>query len=460
MSIEKEETMTTTRMNPTTAETTATELLSTADADADADANTNININTATNGKEEEEVVVTGLRLEAIFHPKFDNERNNNNNNKNGSGSGGGGGDDIRRNMLQRLNLNNPGSSTGTTTTANANTSSAGGNNSGTTSGGGGGDYLEVSLKHSGSLVLWSGSTRYYSKNSSCNEFTRVAEILLRQYFGTNTAATATTAATSSSTTSLCYKECSNFIEEHRYTIAFEVVTGLLGLGDHGQIPKKDYVVVTAIADRTQERFLSTSQVLEFCQTYKLPHNDIWTFSSSTSAQQLFNLYDNTLKEMGYTNNTVEALTHISDIYIPSPVQHLQYQGTICEGFIVRYVENSNNKNNNDNNNNNSRGSSPQQSQRMEKLAQTARDILKEISDISNNKDTKTNNSNNDTTTDPVLTTDLRDLYRSISIPYNVDVVGDGNKKSLTTASTLQRRRTELFSEELKKVLILSLIHI
>ena len=40
-----------------------------------------------------------------------------------------------------------------------------------------------VSLKHSGSLILWSGGGRYYSKDSTDNAFKLVGEPLLRQHF-------------------------------------------------------------------------------------------------------------------------------------------------------------------------------------------------------------------------------------------------------------------------------------
>jgi hypothetical protein len=44
--------------------------------------------------------------------------------------------------------------------------------------------YLEVSVKHSGSLLLWSGGERFfYSKNSTANVYTAAGEILLRQQF-------------------------------------------------------------------------------------------------------------------------------------------------------------------------------------------------------------------------------------------------------------------------------------
>eukprot|EP00569_Conticribra_weissflogii_P009958 CAMPEP_0171375476 /NCGR_PEP_ID=MMETSP0879-20121228/16793_1 /TAXON_ID=67004 /ORGANISM="Thalassiosira weissflogii, Strain CCMP1336" /LENGTH=112 /DNA_ID=CAMNT_0011885059 /DNA_START=1 /DNA_END=335 /DNA_ORIENTATION=- len=59
------------------------------------------------------------LRLEAIFHPKFENESSEK---------------DIRKEMLEKIQN--------------------------------GEGHLEVTLKHSGSLLLWSGGSRFYSKNS------------------------------------------------------------------------------------------------------------------------------------------------------------------------------------------------------------------------------------------------------------------------------------------------------
>jgi hypothetical protein len=375
---------------------------------------------------DEEKIVVQGLRLEAIFHPKFDNERNKKGARKKGKGAGSS--NDIRNTMLQKLGIGSASNDDGRSVEVGKGTG-----------------HLEVSLKHSGSLVLWSGSTRYYSKNSACNEFTRTAEILLRQRFETVREAMASSTATGTSididdddNNPHCYRsyeECSGFVSQHRYTIAFEVVTAEM-LGDHGQIPHLDYVVVTAVADRSSERFLSTTEVLEFCHRFRLPHNDVWTFFPPTtttskggtdvlsSAEALFQIYDNSLRETGYTKNTVQALTDISDVYIPSPIPHSVFQGSICEGFIVRYVDDAN-------------GESAKERGQLEGLGQAARNILKEIPPIP----TSPRKAPDDLKGDPVLDADLRAIHQSI--PY---------KPSLS-AFALQRQRAALFSEGLKKIL-------
>ena len=178
-------------------------------------------------------------------------------------------------------------------------------------------------------------------------------------------------------------------------------------LGDHGQVPNIDYVVVTAVADRANERVLSTAEVLEFCHRFRLPHNDVWTFfpppantgtgKGLSSAERLFQIYDDSLRESGYTANTVQGLTEIADVYIPSPIPHSVFQGSICEGFIVRYVEDVS-------------GDEPAREQ-LEGLAQVARDILKEVPPPTSAERIQSFT----TTGDSVLDTDLRVLFRSLS---------------------------------------------
>ena len=367
-----------------------------------------------------DDIVVRGLRLEAIFHPKFDNERKKKGAGSKGSGNIKDGSGDIRTSMLRKLGIH-PDTEP---TEAHKGTG-----------------HLEVSLKHSGSLVLWSGSTRYYSKNSACNEFTRTAEILLRQRFETVRQAmlssNSDTHDIQANRPCRSYEDCSRFISHNRYTVAFEVVTAEM-LGDHGQVPNIDYVVVTAVADRANERFLSTTEVLEFCHRFRLPHNDVWTFfppptdSASrtgtergfSSAERLFQIYDNSLRESGYTENTVQSLTEIADVYIPSPIPHSVFQGSICEGFIVRYVEDA--------------CSDESAREELEGLAHVARDILKEVPPPASAERIRSFTM----TGDPVLDTDLRALYGSLSSN------GEDNN-----GSSLQRQRATMFSESLKKLL-------
>ena len=75
----------------------------------------------------------------------------------------------------------------------------------------------------------------------------------------------------------------------------FEVATAVLG--DHGQTPQRDFLILTA-ADRQNERFYTTLELLEFCHRFRLHHKDIWTDTTIESARNLLDWYD-TNRETG-----------------------------------------------------------------------------------------------------------------------------------------------------------------
>ncbi|KAL3938289.1 MAG: hypothetical protein SGBAC_006771 [Bacillariaceae sp.] len=226
------------------------------------------------------------MRLEAIFHPKFENENRTDK--------------AVRREMIERVEKQQ--------------------------------GYLEVTLKHSGSLVLWSGHTRFYSKNSLDNQYTYAAEILVRSHMER-----AWRGGQQAGDRKTKYDECSQFLKENRLTLSFEVVTAVLG--DHGDRPRKDFVMLTAVADRSRERFYSTAEVIELAQRFRLPHNDTWIFglSSADSVKRLFAWYDSS-RETGKARDTVEALSDAADVTVSSMYQHEEFQGDILEGVIIRYV--------------------------------------------------------------------------------------------------------------------------
>ena len=226
---------------------------------------------------------ITGFALEAIFHPKFENE------NREIKG--------IRNEMMSKV------------------TEQVG--------------YLEVSLKHSGTLLLWSGGQRYYSKNAIDNAFTVVGEVILRQHFHRSWY------EESNTTGQIMYQECSQYVESHNLTLAFELVTAVLG--HHGEIPKKDFLILTAVAEKTTPRFYSTIEILQLAQRFRLPHNDLWTFSTVEAVDQLFSLYDST-RETALATGTVHSLSTIANFHVPCMYPHAHFQGEILEGFVVRYV--------------------------------------------------------------------------------------------------------------------------
>jgi hypothetical protein len=233
--------------------------------------------------------------------------------------------------------------------------------------------YLEVTLKHSGSLLLWSGGRRYYSKNSLGNKFTAVGEILLRQHFYRAFHNNQSLGSTDGdfATDEQMYEKCSAHVQQHRLTLSFEVVTSVLG--DHGARPQRDFLILTAVADRSRvaampteqhatatpppSLFYSTVQLLEFAQQFRLPHNDCWVFATEPTVEALFDGYDQ-WRETGTARTVIPGLTRIAttlikpnelddnhgetsvhqDFFVQSMYPHDVFQGDILEGIVIRFI--------------------------------------------------------------------------------------------------------------------------
>ncbi|CAI5503301.1 unnamed protein product [Closterium sp. Naga37s-1] len=188
---------------------------------------------------------------------------------------------------------------------------------------------LEVSVKHSGSLFLWAGARRgAYAKNSYGNEYSAVGVWVLGETLRN---------AWGEGVVRQKQRELSDYLEHHRMAVGMELVTSVLG--DHGQRPLQDYVVVTAVTDMSSHppRFLSTPEVLRFCHTWRLPFNSYWLFHSTRSCSQLFAAYS-ALSEEGTAHSVEETLTGIADVTIAGTASHGKLQGNIMEGLVARLV--------------------------------------------------------------------------------------------------------------------------
>jgi len=228
------------------------------------------------------------LKLEAIFHPKFENETPD---------------AEVREKMLGKVASDD--------------------------------GYLEASLKHSGSLLLWSGRQRFYSKNSTNNIFTRVGEIMLMQHFGR---------CFGSQNWKEEYERCSEYVHRNRLTCSFEVVTSVLG--HHGDLPKRDYLILIAVADRGcgRGRFFSTNEIVRFAHKFRLPHNDVWIFCSNAACEALFLSHD-IMREIGTATTVINRLDQIvlenegsKCSKVASLYPHDVFQGDILEGIVIRYI--------------------------------------------------------------------------------------------------------------------------
>ncbi|KAK4440773.1 tRNA ligase 1 [Sesamum alatum] len=188
---------------------------------------------------------------------------------------------------------------------------------------------LEVSLKHSGSLFMYAGHEGgAYAKNSFGNIYTAVGVFVLGRTFRE---------AWGPEASSKKQAEFNEFLERNRMCISMELVTAVLG--DHGQRPHEDYVVVTAVTELGcgKPKFYSTPDVIAFCRKWRLPTNHVWLFSTRKSVTSFFAAYD-ALCEEGTATSVCKALDEVADISIPGSKDHIKVQGEILEGLVARVV--------------------------------------------------------------------------------------------------------------------------
>ena len=84
------------------------------------------------------------------------------------------------------------------------------------------------------------------------------------------------------------YKHCSELVYRSRLACSFKVVTSVLG--HHGTLPKRDYLILIAVAGWGcgSKRSYSTNKLLRFTQAHCLWHNNTWIFLSIVACKALF----------------------------------------------------------------------------------------------------------------------------------------------------------------------------
>ncbi|KAL2488867.1 RNA ligase [Forsythia ovata] len=193
---------------------------------------------------------------------------------------------------------------------------------------------MEVSLKHSGSLFMYAGHEGgAYAKNSYGNIYTAVGVFVLGRMFREAWGPQSWNKQA----------EFNKFLEQNRMCISMELVTAVLG--DHGQRPQDDYVVVTAVTElgSGKPKFYSTPDVISFCRKWRLPTNHVWLFSTRKSVTSFFAAYD-ALCEEGTATPVCKALDEVADISVPGSKDHIRVQGEILEGLVARIVSHESSK--------------------------------------------------------------------------------------------------------------------
>lgn len=193
---------------------------------------------------------------------------------------------------------------------------------------------LEVSLKHSGSLGHFDGEVMW-GKNSTDSEYTAAFKNQLFDCFRR-------AYPLGPEGTAAAVKKFGQFCETLRsqnITVAFEAVCREM-LGDHGQLPRLNYLVVTAVVDKAEpfhSRFRDSRRLIEFCIEWGLPWNETFLFTSIESFQTYWDIYDGMSRE-GTASEIIGALGKAACTTLACPVPHLDVQGEILEGMVARMV--------------------------------------------------------------------------------------------------------------------------
>ncbi|XP_028775864.1 tRNA ligase 1, partial [Neltuma alba] len=187
---------------------------------------------------------------------------------------------------------------------------------------------LEVSLKHSGSLLCMLDTREELMRKTVLEIY-----ILLWVYYvlGRMFHEAWGTEAMKKQV------EFNEFLERNHMCISMELVTAVLG--DHGQRPNEDFVVVTAVTElgKGKPKFYSTPEIIAFCRKWRLPTNHVWLFSTRKSVSSFFAAFD-ALCEEGTATPVCKALDEIADTSIPGSKDHVKAQGEILEGLVARIV--------------------------------------------------------------------------------------------------------------------------
>jgi hypothetical protein len=128
-------------------------------------------------------------------------------------------------------------------------------------------------------------------------------------------------------------------LRENDITVAFEAVCREM-LGDHGQKPLLNYMVVTAVVDKQKPyatRFRDSRGVIEFCAAWGLPWNETFLFHTTEAFMEYWKIYDELARD-GTAGEIIGALSSAANSAVPSPVPHVEVQGEILEGMVARIV--------------------------------------------------------------------------------------------------------------------------
>jgi hypothetical protein len=196
----------------------------------------------------------------------------------------------------------------------------------------GGNTTLNIStIKHSGSLIMFSGLDQndflhIFAKNSTANQFTQLFAILIIKYFQEVFPENEN-----------AFYEFATAIYKMKITACFEFVAPK-ALGQHGGTPNMPYFVLTAITspDSTplKRNIWGIDKMLCFAATYRLPIVGGAIFPNGSELEILnhskFHLESKGVEEFLATSEVNWA------VGCEYPLSGEALQGAVCEGFVIK----------------------------------------------------------------------------------------------------------------------------
>jgi hypothetical protein len=196
--------------------------------------------------------------------------------------------------------------------------------------------FLMLSMKHAGSLIIISHTGRFSTKNGADSKFTDIAYLVFRTWMGDD------------------LEKFLTLIKKNKLSIGLELVVPRI-LGEHPGEALVPYFAVTSVTNVTTLQHLSQDNLIKFCLNNKLPCGEHWLIPNLLGQTKFDDIIDE-IDKIRFKNSgdsgdscgdggTSEFINKINEltsarggIAFLGNIPHGEVQGKVCEGVIARIL--------------------------------------------------------------------------------------------------------------------------
>jgi len=196
--------------------------------------------------------------------------------------------------------------------------------------------FLMLSMKHAGSLIIISDTGRFSTKNGADSKFTDIAYLVFRTWMGDD------------------LEKFLTLIKNNKLSIGLELVVPRI-LGEHPGEALVPYFAVTSVTNVTTLQHLSQDNLIKFCLNNKLPCGEHWLIPNLLG-QTKFDDIIGEIDKIRFKNSgdsgdscgdggTSEFINKINELTLArggiaflGNIPHGEVQGKVCEGVIARIL--------------------------------------------------------------------------------------------------------------------------